>query len=55
MSQAHPDTAGRRPTLPLVAAAVLFGGLLAAAGGLWVYYGTTVFFEIVRAGIAACF
>ena len=25
------------------------------AGALWIYYGTAVFFEIVRAGIAACF
>jgi hypothetical protein len=36
-------------------AAVL--GLLAAAaaGALWVYYGTAVFFEMIAAGIAACF
>lgn len=32
------------------------GGLLAAVTvGLWVYYGTAVFFEIVRAGWIACF
>ena len=36
-------------------AAVL--GVLAviAAGTLWIYYGTTVFFEMIAAGIAACF
>lgn len=36
-------------------AAVL--GLIAviAAGALWIYYGTTVFFEMIAAGIAACF
>jgi len=36
-------------------AAVL--GLLAvsAAAALWIYYGTAVFFEMIAAGIAACF
>jgi hypothetical protein len=29
--------------------------LLAATLGLWAYYGTTIFLEIVRAGWAACF
>lgn len=31
------------------------GIVLMATLGLWAYYGTTVFFEIVRAGWAACF
>jgi hypothetical protein len=32
------------------------GGLLVAATlGLWSWYGTTVFFEALRAGWAACF
>ena len=26
-----------------------------AAGALWVHYGTAVFFEMIAAGIAACF
>lgn len=32
-------------------------GLLAvaAAGALWMYYGTSVFFEMIAAGISACF
>ena len=36
-------------------AAVL--GVLAAAGAaaLWIYYGTAVFFELIAAGISACF
>lgn len=39
-----------------VVLAVLVGGLvLAATCGLWAYYGTTVFFEMVRTGWAACF
>ena len=44
-----------RAPWPLIAAAVLLGALMAVAGALWLHYGTAVFFEIVRAGIAACF
>jgi hypothetical protein len=40
---------------PLVAIAILGGALLTATLGLWAYYGTTVFFEVLRAGWAACF
>jgi hypothetical protein len=29
--------------------------LLAGTVGLWAWYGTTVFFEVIRAGWAACF
>jgi hypothetical protein len=28
---------------------------VAAAAALWTYYGTAVFFEMIAAGIAACF
>jgi hypothetical protein len=38
--------------------AVIAGGVLLAVAltvGLWAYYGTAVFFEMVRAGWAACF
>lgn len=40
---------------PLILAAVL--AILALAGTvlLWAHYGATVFFEIIRAGFAACF
>ena len=39
-----------------VVLAALAGGLLfAAAIGLWAYFGTTVFFEMVRTGWMACF
>jgi hypothetical protein len=31
------------------------GMALAAAIALWAHYGTTVFFEMIAAGIAACF
>jgi hypothetical protein len=36
--------------LGAVAAALIVGTL-----ALWAYYGTTIFFEAVRAGWAACF
>lgn len=40
---------------PLLVAALGGGLILAVTIGLWVYFGTTVFFEIVRMGWAACF
>jgi hypothetical protein len=40
---------------PLILTAVAAGAVLAATLGLWVYYGTTVFFEMVQAGWMACF
>ena len=36
-------------------AAVLGALAVIAAGALWIYYGTAVFFEMIAAGIAACF
>jgi hypothetical protein len=59
MSEVLPAAASRRlprsALWPLVAAAVVLGGLIAAAAALWLHYGTAVFFETVRAGVAACF
>ena len=47
-------TANRsRPLLLLLAG--LGGAVMAATLGLWAYYGTAVFFEIVRTGWVACF
>ena len=37
-------------TLAIIAGAAVAGTVL-----LWAYYGTAVFFEMVRAGWAACF
>jgi hypothetical protein len=42
-------------TRPMLLVAGLGGAVMAATLGLWAYYGTAVFFEIVRAGWAACF
>jgi hypothetical protein len=38
------------PLVAIGAAVVLLGTVL-----LWAHYGTTVFFETIRAGFAACF
>lgn len=40
---------------PLVLAGLLAGAMFAATVGLWLYYGTAVFFEMVRTGWLACF
>jgi hypothetical protein len=40
---------------PLVVLAAVAGLLVAATLVLWAHYGTAVFFEIIAAGIAACF
>ena len=40
---------------PLLLAAGLVGVLLAATLALWAHYGSAVFFEMIRAGLAACF
>jgi hypothetical protein len=40
---------------PLLLVALIVGAVLAATLGLWAYYGTAVFFEMVRTGWAACF
>ena len=44
-----------RMTGVMIALAVVAGGAVAATAVLWVYFGTAVFFEMVRAGWAACF
>jgi len=45
------------PTLarPMLVIGALAGVLVLAALALWGAYGTTVFFEMLRAGFAACF
>ena len=40
---------------PLLVLAGVAGVLIAATLALWAHYGTAVFFEIIAAGIAACF
>ena len=50
------QVAPRSSRAALITAAAAAVGLLLAVGsiGLWVHYGTAVFFEMVKSGIAAC-
>jgi len=49
------DTATASNRLPILIVAGVFGALFALAAGLWAHYGTAVFFEVIRAGLVACF
>ena len=40
---------------PLIVAGAVVAVLLAGTVWLWTQYGTTIFFETIRAGFAACF
>ncbi|HUL87290.1 MAG TPA: hypothetical protein VLU23_03785 [Pseudolabrys sp.] len=40
---------------PMLLIALAGGALLAVTLALWGYYGTAVFFEMLRAGWVACF
>ena len=52
MAQAtSPSTRSPVLLIAVVLAAALLGGTLA----LWAHYGTAVFYEIILAGLAACF
>ena len=44
----------RRSWRPLAAIAGAAGLLIAGTLTLWAYYGTTVFYEMILAGIALC-
>jgi len=49
------DTPRFAPGPVAIGLAMLVGALIAATLVLWAHYGTAVFFEIIAAGIAACF
>ena len=40
---------------PLLLGAAVLGMLLAGTAALWAHYGTAVFYEMIVAGLAACF
>jgi hypothetical protein len=42
-------------TRPFMLVAAVAGVLIAATLALWAHYGTAVFFEVIAAGLAACF
>ncbi len=54
MPQAALDTP-RLTARPFLIVGAVFAVLIAATSVLWAHYGTAVFFEIIAAGIAACF
>jgi hypothetical protein len=49
------DASAHLPFRPLLLLGSVGALLLAGTGGLWAWYGTTVFFEVLRAGWSACF
>jgi hypothetical protein len=54
-----PETIASRPSrlnsLPLLVAGAVVVLMLAGTTVLWAHYGSTVFFEVIRTGFAACF
>ena len=50
-----PTPSIRRPSWAAIVAGTVVGLLLLAGSVMWLHYGTAVFFEMVAAGIAACF
>jgi hypothetical protein len=48
-------TAGRTPVVLLLAGAGVGGLVVLGALALWFHYGSQVFFEMIRTGLAACF
>jgi hypothetical protein len=44
-----------RAMLPLLLVGAVIVMLIGTALGLWAHYGTAVFYEMIVAGIAACF
>jgi hypothetical protein len=49
------DTSAHLPFRPALLLGSIAAVLIVGTGTLWAWYGTTVFFEIVRTGWAACF
>jgi hypothetical protein len=60
LSQAHELSEEARPSsraasMLLLAGTGLLGLAVVATLALWFHYGTEVFFEMIRTGLAACF
>jgi hypothetical protein len=53
--QDNSPTAGRTPSVLLLAGAGVGGLAVIGALALWFHYGSQVFFEMIRTGFAACF
>ena len=48
-------SARKLPAVMMVAGAALTAALFLGALGLWLHYGTAIFFEMIASGFAACF
>jgi len=57
VSTTERDSVADNPPLsrPLLAFGAFFAVMVAATLALWAYFGTSVFFEMIRAGFIACF
>jgi hypothetical protein len=55
MTRISADASPPTLTRPLLLLGAAAGVLAIVTLGLWGWYGTTVFFETLRAGLAACF
>ncbi len=58
MQKVLPETETAAPQLgprPILAVSAFVALALAGTVLLWAHYGTTVFFETIRAGFSACF
>jgi hypothetical protein len=49
------DAFAARRNAPIILGAGALGLVLAGTILLWAHYGTAVFFEMIRAGLVACF
>ncbi len=54
VDETAPET-GPGISRPLLAVAAALGVMLAGTVALWAHYGTAVFYEMIVAGLAACF
>ena len=50
-----PSASSRHPSRATLIASAAAGLILAATIALWAHFGSTVFYEMILAGIAACF
>lgn len=53
--QDNSPTAGRTSSVLLLVGAGIGGLVVLGALALWFHYGSQVFFEMIRTGLAACF
>ncbi len=44
-----------RRSIPTLIVGTIGGVVVAATAALWAHYGTAIFFEMIRAGLVACF